>query len=129
MGQIDLRPVVPCRYPPFQDVDKTAILLGLDDAFHGLRATGGEPLDGSDHLVAPGPSLFIAAVVPWPPQGVLVGVGADPKAARVDARLGVAVVRGLLLDLLATGDRKGTDAAFRRYLEYLSAVGQLNGEV
>ena len=39
--------------------------------------------------------------------------------ARVHARLGVAVVRGLLLDLLATGDRGGVDAALevfaRRY--------------
>lgn len=31
-------------------------------------------------------------------------------------RLDVAVVRGLLLDLLITGDREGTDAAFERYL-------------
>ena len=39
--------------------------------------------------------------------------------ARVHARLGLAVVRGLLLDLLATGDRAGVDAALevfaRRY--------------
>jgi AcrR family transcriptional regulator len=31
--------------------------------------------------------------------------------ARVHARLGLAVVRGLLLDLLATGDRAGVDAS------------------
>jgi AcrR family transcriptional regulator len=40
-------------------------------------------------------------------------------AERVHARLGLAVVRGLLLDLLATGDRAGVDAALevfaRRY--------------
>ncbi len=46
-----------------------------------------------------------------------VGVPAD--VARVHARLGLAVTRGLLLDLLATGDRAGTDAALevfaRRY--------------
>ena len=45
------------------------------------------------------------------------GVPAD--LARVHARLGLAVVRGLLLDLLATGDRAGVDAALevfaRRY--------------
>jgi AcrR family transcriptional regulator len=34
-----------------------------------------------------------------------------PDEARVHARLGLAVVRGLLLDLLATGDRVGVDAA------------------
>jgi AcrR family transcriptional regulator len=42
-------------------------------------------------------------------------LGAD----RIHARLGLAVVRGLLLDLLATGDRAGVDAALevfaRRY--------------
>jgi hypothetical protein len=46
-----------------------------------------------------------------------VGVPAD--VARVHARLGLAVTRGLLLDLLASGDRAGTDAALevfaRRY--------------
>ena len=46
-----------------------------------------------------------------------VGVPAD--VARVHARLGLAVTRGLLLDLLATGDRAGVDAALevfaRRY--------------
>lgn len=39
--------------------------------------------------------------------------------ANVDAsqlRLDIAVIRGLLLDLLLTGDRKGTDLAFERYL-------------
>ena len=34
-----------------------------------------------------------------------------PAIARPHARLGLAVVRGLLLDLLATGDRAGVDAA------------------
>jgi AcrR family transcriptional regulator len=38
-------------------------------------------------------------------------VGIPPDVARVHARLGLAVTRGLLLDLLATGDRAGTDAA------------------
>jgi len=35
--------------------------------------------------------------------------------AAADARLGVAVMRGLLLDLLATGDRKAVNAAAERY--------------
>jgi hypothetical protein len=42
--------------------------------------------------------------------------GVDEATARADARLGVAVVRGLLLDLLATGDRQGVDKAFERFL-------------
>lgn len=36
--------------------------------------------------------------------------------ARADARLALAVARGLLLDLLATNDRAAVDAAFERYL-------------
>ena len=38
-----------------------------------------------------------------------LGVPAD--VARTHARLGLAVTRGLLLDLLATGDRAGVEAA------------------
>ncbi|MGW3991331.1 TetR/AcrR family transcriptional regulator [Streptomyces sp. NPDC004830] len=45
-----------------------------------------------------------------------VGAGADPALARSRARLGLATVRGLLLDLLATGDRAGVDAAMEEFL-------------
>lgn len=48
--------------------------------------------------------------------------GADPEAARIDARLAVAVSRGLLLDLLATGDRVAVDAAVERYLAQYEAL-------
>jgi AcrR family transcriptional regulator len=41
------------------------------------------------------------------------GIPAD--VARVHARLGLAVTRGLLLDLLATGDRAGVDAALEAF--------------
>ncbi len=44
-------------------------------------------------------------------------LGVPPKQARATARLGVAVARGLLLDLLATGDRAGVDAAMERFIE------------
>jgi AcrR family transcriptional regulator len=46
------------------------------------------------------------------------------KSAGVDAaqlRVDVAVIRGLLLDLLLTGDRKGTDAALKAYLDMRNA--------
>jgi AcrR family transcriptional regulator len=42
--------------------------------------------------------------------------GFSAKDARVEARLGLAVTRGLLLDLLATGDRAGVDAAAERFI-------------
>ncbi|MFD7618688.1 TetR/AcrR family transcriptional regulator [Streptomyces sp. NPDC059802] len=45
-----------------------------------------------------------------------VAAGTDPAAARNRARLGIATVRGLLLDLLATGDRAGVDAAMEEFL-------------
>lgn len=43
--------------------------------------------------------------------------GAPPDAARARARLGMAVTRGLLLDLLATGDLDGVDAAMDLFLD------------
>ncbi|MCX4462324.1 TetR/AcrR family transcriptional regulator (plasmid) [Streptomyces sp. NBC_01340] len=45
-----------------------------------------------------------------------VAAGADPAVARNRARLGLATVRGLLLDLLATGDRAGVNAAMEDFL-------------
>ncbi|WP_331743964.1 TetR/AcrR family transcriptional regulator (plasmid) [Streptomyces sp. NBC_01136] len=45
-----------------------------------------------------------------------VAAGADPAVARNRARLGLATVRGLLLDLLATGDRDGVNAAMEDFL-------------
>jgi len=51
-----------------------------------------------------------------------VSRGVPRATARADARLAVAVCRGLLLDLLATGDRQAVDAAFNRYLAHISAI-------
>jgi AcrR family transcriptional regulator len=42
--------------------------------------------------------------------------GRPPAQARAEARLGMAVTRGLLLDLLATGDRGGADEAMRCFI-------------
>ncbi len=41
--------------------------------------------------------------------------GVPPEASRAQARLDLAVTRGLLLDLLATGDRAATEAAMEQY--------------
>ena len=46
-----------------------------------------------------------------------VQLGLPRETARADARLSVAVGRGLLLDLLATGDRAQADQAFERFIE------------
>jgi AcrR family transcriptional regulator len=47
----------------------------------------------------------------------LEAAGATAEQARVDARLSLAVSRGLLLDLLATGDRAAVDAAHARFFD------------
>lgn len=47
--------------------------------------------------------------------------GRPAALARTDARLALAVSRGLLLDVLATGDRAAVDAAQHRFVELLLA--------
>ncbi len=49
-------------------------------------------------------------------------IGRSPAQARVDTRLSAAVVRGLLLDLLGSGDRAAADEAFGRFVELCRAV-------
>jgi AcrR family transcriptional regulator len=48
---------------------------------------------------------------------VAATAGVPEAVARAHARLGLAVTRGLLLDLLATGDRAGVDAALEVFAE------------
>jgi AcrR family transcriptional regulator len=77
----------------------------------------------------PGASPFLAGIVDsWvePIVAVRVADGADEAAARAEARLGLAVFRGLLLDLLATGDRAGVDAAVERFVD-LAALALRTG--
>ena len=78
----------------------------------------GQALQGRPHAVR----LLDTVVDSWLEPATASGVrrGMTTRAARADARLGLAVVRGLLLDLLATGDRRGCDAALERYLATLS---------
>jgi AcrR family transcriptional regulator len=67
----------------------------------------------------PGTEGFLDGIVEsWvaPAADALVKAGADERTARADARLSVAVVRGLLLDLLATEDRAGVTEAYERFL-------------
>jgi hypothetical protein len=48
--------------------------------------------------------------------------GVDKTTARALSRLGLAVTRGLLLDLLATNDRAGTTKALELFLELLAPL-------
>ena len=56
-----------------------------------------------------------------PLAAAIVQAGGNEATARADARLGLAVVRGLLLDLLATGDRDGVTEAYERFLQLYEA--------
>ena len=72
-----------------------------------------QALQGSPHALP----LLDGIVDAWvEPLAALVAPGRPEAEARAEARLGVAVVRGLLLDLLATGDREAVDAAMERYI-------------
>jgi AcrR family transcriptional regulator len=67
----------------------------------------------------PGTTELLDGIVDsWLDLGTELNVaqGMDPASARALARLGIAVTRGLLLDLLATGDRAGTDAAVEAWI-------------
>ena len=71
-------------------------------------------------LGRPGTEGFLDnAIEPWITAitpAIARQTGLDDKTARAEARLAIAVTRGLLLDLRATGDRDATAAAFDRYL-------------
>ena len=49
--------------------------------------------------------------------------GVPRRDATPMARLMVAVMRGLLLDLLATGDRRGVDRALEAFIALVTAAG------
>ncbi len=74
----------------------------------------GRALQG-DPAAAP---MLDGIVEDWitPVAELAIRQGVPAKLARANARLGVAVTRGLLLDLLATGDREAVDEAMELYL-------------
>ena len=80
-----------------------------------------QALQGSPHA-AP---LLDGIVDLWvePLTRIAVAQGRDEAEARAEARLGVAVTRGLLLDLLATGNREAVDEAMERYIEAIAPDG------
>jgi AcrR family transcriptional regulator len=68
---------------------------------------------------------FLAGIVEdWlePAVEINIALGAPEALARAQARLGIAVTRGLLLDLLATGDVAGVDAAMDAYIDLCETV-------
>ena len=78
-----------------------------------------QALQGSPHALP----LLDGIVDAWvEPLAALVAPERPEAEARAEARLAVAVVRGLLLDLLATGDREAVDAAMERYIAAVASV-------
>ena len=67
----------------------------------------------------PGTTELLDGIVDsWlePAIEINMAYGMDEPTARAMGRLGIAVTRGLLLDLLATGDRDGVDAALEAWI-------------
>jgi AcrR family transcriptional regulator len=73
----------------------------------------------------PARRLLDDAVDAWLPPVVdlLTSQGVPPDEAGADARLGLAVTRGLLLDLLATGDLDAVNAAMARFTALYQRAG------
>jgi AcrR family transcriptional regulator len=70
------------------------------------------------HRNGPAAELLDGVVDTWvePIAEAGVAMGLAPDTARASARLGIAVTRGLLLDLLATNDREAVDAAMEHWI-------------
>jgi AcrR family transcriptional regulator len=74
----------------------------------------GQGLQGRE----PAAAMLDGIVDSWlePSARLAVQLGMAPEHAVPFARLGIAVTRGLLLDLLATGDRAAVDAAMEHWI-------------
>lgn len=66
-------------------------------------------------------ALRPALVAPWLDAltSLMMQAGHEPASARVRARLGLAVARGLLHDVLVTGDIESADAAMTSFVDLL----------
>lgn len=75
----------------------------------------GQALQGRPHTT----ELLDGIVEDWlePATEINISLGVPPELARAHARLGIAVTRGLLLDLLATRDIAAVDAAMEAFLD------------
>ena len=67
--------------------------------------------------------LLDEVVEAWlaPLTALILRQGGDEADARAEARLAVAVTRGLLLDLLATRDGEGVESAMARFVRRYEA--------
>jgi AcrR family transcriptional regulator len=79
-------------------------------------ALTGKALQGDERMA----SLRDLNITLWVEANTTLAVqlGVPEPMARAHARLGLAVTRGLLMDLLATGDRAGVDAAMEAFIQH-----------
>jgi AcrR family transcriptional regulator len=79
----------------------------------------GQALQGRAHTTA----VLDGIVEDWlePIAQISIDRGIAPDVARAHARLGIAATRGLLLDLLATRDVSGVDAAMDAFIDIYDA--------
>jgi AcrR family transcriptional regulator len=75
----------------------------------------GQALQGRPHAGELLEGIVDSWLGPITEMGEAMGLSHD--TAEASARLGIAVTRGLLLDLLATGDRERVDAAVEHWIE------------
>lgn len=82
----------------------------------------GQALQGRSYALP----ILTGVVDSWiePLLPALQAAGLSRSEARAQARLGLAVTRGLLLDVLATGDIAGVDDAYESYLAAVALRGR-----
>ncbi len=75
----------------------------------------GQAIQGRPHTV----QMLDGIIEDWmePAVDINLSYGLSPAQARAHARLGIAVTRGLLLDLVATRDVEGVNAAMEAFVE------------
>jgi AcrR family transcriptional regulator len=75
----------------------------------------GQAIQGRPHTV----EMLDGIIEDWlaPAAEINMALGLGPEEARAHARLGIAVTRGLLLDLVATRDVEGVNAAMEAFIE------------
>jgi len=97
-------------------------LAPLERLFFELYAQALQGRDYARPVLADFTGSWTQPLVP-----ALMAAGLPEAEARAEARLGIAVVRGLLLDVLATGDAAGADEAYERYLAACEALRRQRG--
>lgn len=70
----------------------------------------------------PGTERFLKSLIePWLEAGVGAATNLGTTARTDEIRLGIAVIRGLLIDVLATGDAAPATEALQRFVEHWPA--------